>query len=65
MLRLHGSWYVYKLFVGRKTTNRSPQAEKEEQDEANKGKKDQINAREAKMREAALGAPKGKGKGKK
>lgn len=51
--------------LAEKLLTESLQAEKEEQDEANKGKKDQINAREAKMREAALGAPKGKGKGKK
>jgi len=42
------------------------QAEKEEREEAEKAKKTQIDAREAKMREAALGpAAKGKGKAKK
>jgi len=42
------------------------QAEKEEREEAEKGKKSQIEAREAKLREAALGPVKGsKGKGKK
>jgi len=42
------------------------QAEKEEREEAEKGKKAQIDAREAKLREAALGPAKGsKGKGRK
>jgi hypothetical protein len=40
-------------------------AEKEEQDEANKDKKAEVDAREAKRREAAMGPSKGKGKAKK
>jgi hypothetical protein len=40
------------------------QAEKEEREEAEKAKKAQIDAREAKMREAALGPAAAKGKGK-
>ncbi len=41
------------------------QAEKEEREEAEKAKKAEIDAREAKRREAALGPAKGKGKAKK
>jgi len=41
------------------------QAEKEEREEAEKAKKAEIDAREAKRREAAMGPAKGKGKAKK
>ena len=41
------------------------QAEKEEREEAEKAKKAEIDAREAKRREAAMGPSKGKGKAKK
>ncbi|KAI9743247.1 MAG: hypothetical protein M1818_003093 [Claussenomyces sp. TS43310] len=41
------------------------QAEKEEREEAEKAKKTELDAREAKRREAALGPAKGKGKSKK
>jgi hypothetical protein len=45
--------------------NMGCQAEKEEREEAEKGKKAEIEAREAKRREAAMGGAKGKGKAKK
>ena len=41
------------------------QAEKEEREEVEKAKKVEIDAREAKRREAAMGPSKGKGKAKK
>ncbi|RDL32620.1 uncharacterized protein BP5553_09076 [Venustampulla echinocandica] len=41
------------------------QAEKEEREAADKSKRTEIDAREAKRREAAMGGPKGKGKAKK
>jgi hypothetical protein len=57
-------WYIFNPDVMH--TNRIFQAEKEEREEAEKAKKAEIDAREAKRREAALGGPtKGKGKGKK
>lgn len=41
------------------------QAEKEEREESEKAKKNDIESREAKRREAAMGPAKGKGKAKK
>ena len=64
MLRLPGSRFV-SLCLHIDTLLILVQAEKEEREESEKSKRAEIDARETKRREAALGPSKGKGKAKK